>query len=237
MDKTLLIIPCYNEGKTIKRVIKGLQKLNFTFDILVIDDNSSDNTVEEIKNVGVNYLSLPINLGYNYDVQTGLKYGIKNGYETFILMDGDGQHLSEEVPIIIKEFKDSDIVIGSRFSKKYSSSYKIPFSRKMGMIFFSIITFIITGKKIKDTSSGFQIFNKKVAKALIYIYETKYPDAEVLVLLHLLGFKIKEIQVKMEERKEGSSMISGIYYPIRVSFGIILAIGRFLFLKKKVKND
>ena len=237
--KTIIIVPCYNEEKNICKVIKELKEEldNQNVEFLFINDNSSDNTEIILKETKINFLSLPINMGYNYAVQTGLKFGLKKVYDNYILMDADEQHLASEIKKLITNFNNNiDIVIGSRFSSMFKSTYKIPFIRKSGMIFFSFLTSIFVRKKIKDTSSGFQIFNQKVAKALVYIYETKYPDAEVIILLKLLGFRIKEIPVRMKERKDGESMISNFYYPIRALLGIILATGRYFFLKKKVIN-
>lgn len=239
-DKTLIIIPCYNEEKNIESVIRDLKdykEKNKNVEILFVDDCSKDKTVDILKQEDMNFISLPVNLGYNYAVQTGIKYGLKNDYENFILMDGDGQHLVSEIDKLFNEYKNgSDIVIGSRFENKFKSTYKIPIMRKFGMIFFSLITSLLIRKKVKDTSSGFQLFNKKVADYLVKIYETKYPDAEVIILLNLLKFKYKEVPVIMKERIEGQSMISSLNYPIRSIIGIIIAFGRYFYLRKRSEN-
>ncbi len=233
-NKGIIIIPCFNEEKNIEKVIRELYNnlKDLKMDVIFINDASYDNTECILLKHNLNYINHPINLGYNYSIQTGLKYALKKGYDLFVIMDGDGQHLVSEIKKIKKEFeKGYDVVIGSRFKKGFFSTYKIPLSRKLGMIFFSILTTIITGKKFKDTSSGFQIFNKKAAKVLIDLYEAKYPDAEVIVILNLLKFKVKEMPVIMREREEGSSMISGIYYPLRVFLGTVIGVLRY-FLKK-----
>jgi hypothetical protein len=93
--------------------------------------------------------------------------------------------------------------------------------------------------KIRDTTSGFQMFNDRVARVLLYVYEAPFPDAEVLFLLKLLKFRIREIQVEMRERESGESMISkftALYYPLRVLSGIFFAFGRYFMIKGKIKN-
>ena len=119
------------------------------------------------------------------------------------------------------------------------STYEIPIIRKLGMMFFSFFTSFLIGSKIKDTTSGFQMFNDNVARAMYYIYEAKFPDAEAIFLLYLLKFKIKEVPVEMRKRLSGKSMISSFssfYYPIRVLFGLFLSIGRYFVIRGKIDN-
>jgi len=237
VSKRLIIIPCYNEEKNLQKLIKEIKGLK-NFEIVFINDNSTDNTEKILKENNLNYINHPINLGYNFAVQTGLKYGLKKGAETFILMDGDGQHLPSEIDKLLEKYKKGfDVIIGSRFLKGFKATYKIPLSRKLGMAFFSLFTTLITGNKVKDTSSGFQLFNRKVASFLVNLYETKYPDAEVIILLNLAKFKVKEIPVKMLERTEGNSMISGVQYPIRVIIGSFIGIIKYFFHYKKLLRE
>jgi glycosyltransferase involved in cell wall biosynthesis len=243
-SRILIIIPCYNEERNLPALLTDLQKEIRPYPnavILAVNDNSSDQTESVLSAGNILHLNHPINMGYNYAIQTGLKYGVKQNYDYFLFMDADGQHRPEEINKLITSYNDTgtDLVIGSRFSSGFRSSYKIPLFRKLGMIFLSFVTSILTGNKIKDTTSGFQFLNKKVANALIYIYEAEFPDAEVLVLLKLLNFKIKETQVIMKNRNTGQSMhnyLSSIYYPIRVLTGIVLSIGRYFYLRAKLRN-
>jgi len=233
----LTIIPCYNEANNLPLFLNKLGAVIQAFpDIqpLFINDQSRDNSTNIITAAGYQHLNHPVNLGYNYAIQTGLKYGIKQGYQRFILLDGDGQHPPEEIPKLISALDESaDLVIGSRFSIGYRPSYPIPFTRRLAMVFFSLLTSLLTGQKIHDTSSGFQAFRLRAAKAMVPIYETEFPDSEAILLLQRLKIKIKEIPVTMRIRESGSSMIK-LYYPLRALTGLFFALFTLSALKKRI---
>ena len=97
MNKVLMIVPSYNEELNLKTVANDIKENFSEADILFINDCSKDDTLNVIKSIeGVSYLDLPINLGYSYAVQTGLKYAAQEDYDYLIQFDGDGQHLASE---------------------------------------------------------------------------------------------------------------------------------------------
>ena len=233
----LTIIPCYNEAENLPQFLQKLAALiqdHPEISPLFINDQSRDDSARIIDRAGYPYISHPVNLGYNYAIQTGLKYGIRQGFERFILLDGDGQHPPEEIPKLLSALDDStDLVIGSRFSSAYLPSYPIPFTRRLAMIFFSLLTSFLTGQMIHDTSSGFQAFRLKAAKTMVPIYETEFPDSEAILLLRRLKIRIREIPVTMRIRVSGSSMIK-IYYPLRALSGIVFALFNISAIKKRI---
>lgn len=234
----LAIIPCYNEAENLPAFLEQLRRL--TREIprlcpLFVNDHSRDNSAELIDRAGFPLLSHPVNLGYNFAIQSGLKYGIRQGFQRFVLLDGDGQHPPEEIPKLLAALDDSaDLVIGSRFFSGYRPSYPIPFSRRLAMIFFSLLTSLMTGQKIHDTSSGFQAFRLKAAKAMVPIYETEFPDSEAILMLSRLKIRVREIPVTMRIRESGSSMIK-LYYPLRALSGIFFALLTLSALKKRIQ--
>ncbi|HZX11581.1 MAG TPA: glycosyltransferase family 2 protein [Acidobacteriota bacterium] len=241
MKEILIVVPVYNEEKNILKVIDKIITNVPQADILVVDDGSTDRTKEILDYHKVSYLSHAANLGYGSAVQTGLKYAVSNKYPIISLMDGDGQHDPKELFLMIKKLKEEnlDLVIGSRFITFWKTVYPVSLPRKLGMIFFSLIASLLTKIRIKDTTSGFQVFNLRTAGFLQKIYPTDFPDAEILILLNLLYFKTKEIPVKMNARKKGKSMITffrSLYYPFRMFVSILVVLIRVLILKKQVKN-
>src|SRR5215471_17918231 len=90
--KSLIIIPAYNEAENIGAVIAEIRGQRQAIDIIAVDDGSADATAEMAERAGVKVLRLPFNLGYGAAVQTGMLYGVENGYEVCVLIDGDGQH-------------------------------------------------------------------------------------------------------------------------------------------------
>lgn len=215
-DKILIVIPAYNEAENIENVIKEIKKdINYA-DILVVNDCSSDNTVEIVEKNGVNCVTNVFNMRYAMAVQTGIKYAYQNNYDYVIQMDADGQHIASEALKMYKELKknDVDIVIGSRYLK--DMGYPCPLFRRIGTKMFEWIIKIFTGKRIADPLSGFQCLNKKVIKRYAKMGNyPEFPDANLVIEMLLNGYKIEEVPVKMRIRENGVSMHSGILKPIK----------------------
>lgn len=235
MEKVLFVIPAYNEEKNILNCYNSILKYNkkhkTNYDAIVINDGSYDKTEEVCIKNNIPYISLVYNLGIGGAVQTGYIYAYKNGYDIAIQFDGDGQHdinFSDKIinPIINKE---TDMVIGSRFIDKNSSTFKSSNIRRYGIIVLSIIIKMLTRKKIYDTTSGFRAINKKLIKEFAKNYPVEYPEPVSIVKILKKGYKIKEVPVSMNERKNGVSSIKtwkNIYYMINVILSIlILGIG------------
>jgi len=215
-DKILFVIPAYNEEKNISIPINDIRANFASADIIVVNDCSQDKTVQVLKQLGVNYLDLPINLGYSGAVQTGIKYAKRNDYDYVIQFDGDGQHLATEALKLYDAIKTSkaNIVMGSRFLEK--TDYKHPFFRSLGTKFFSILIRIITGKKITDPTSGFQILDRKTINMYSQPGEyPEFPDANLIAKIILKGYKVEEISCVMKARLGGVSMHAGVLKPIK----------------------
>lgn len=215
-DKILIVIPAYNEAENIEKVIKEIKKdINYA-DILIINDCSTDNTVNIVKKNNVKCITNAFNMRYAMAVQTGIKYAYENDYDYVIQMDADGQHIASEAEKMYKELKKSnaDIVIGSRYLK--DMGYPCPLFRRIGTKMFEWIIKIFTGKRIADPLSGFQCLNKAVIKRYAKIGNyPEFPDANLVIEMLLNGYKIEEVPVKMRIRENGVSMHSGILKPIK----------------------
>ena len=118
--KTLIVMPAHNEEQNIKEVIEEIKKDLPELDLLIVNDASSDNTLEIVKQAQVKCITLPFNLGYALAVQTGIKYANEHNYDYVIQMDADGQHIASEAKKLLKYMEENnpDIVIGSRFLEK-----------------------------------------------------------------------------------------------------------------------
>ncbi len=230
MEKTLVVIPAYNEAGNIARVIGEIRKQNEPLDILIINDGSSDATPEIASASGAAVISLPFNMGYGSALQTGYKYALREGYDHVVQMDADGQHDPQYLGHFLREIvkKDSDVLIGSRFLS--GPCYKISWARKVGMGVFSGISSLILGQRVTDSTSGYQCLNREVLGFFVNdIYPCDYPDADVLIMLHLAGFRIKEIPVVMRANNENKTMHSGIrplYYVFKMFLSIFVTLLR-----------
>jgi glycosyltransferase involved in cell wall biosynthesis len=237
VSRGVVIIPAFNEEKRIASVIFEIRKRFPEGDILVIDDGSKDNTRLRAEESGARVLSHPFNLGYGASLQTGYRFALKAGYEEMIQMDGDGQHDPACIEALLSDIRrgEADIVIGSRFLdeagfKGAQTRYRAPLARRLGMKLFAAISSAIIRQRVTDPTSGYQAMNRKV---MAWVSGEKfpfdYPDADVIIMLHRAGFRIREVPVRMFERPEGKSMHSGlkpVYYVFKMFLSIFVTLMR-----------
>ncbi len=228
--KKLIIIPAYNEEKSILRVYQGIldynKKNKDNYDIIVINDGSKDNTEKVLTENSIPHIKLIRNLGIGGAVQTGYKYALENDYDVAIQYDGDGQHNIDYVKDIVKPIEDktANMVIGSRFVENIDT-FKSSAARRMGIKLISFFIKLVTGKKIYDTTSGMRAVDKEIIAKFSEEYPTEYPEPISTVKILKEGYIVTEKSVKMNERKDGVSSIrawKNIYYMINVIVSIIL---------------
>lgn len=228
--RLIVLIPAFNEEAKIADVVADIHREVPAADVLVVDDGSSDRTVERAKAAGAMVLSLPLNLGYGAALQTGYKFALRNGYDLVAQIDGDGQHEAQYLHKLLAELRDPDVhvVIGSRFLDK-DGHYTPSKARKLGMALFGRIAAIATKQHVSDPTSGFQAMRIDVARFFCTgVYPTDYPDADILILLHRSGFRVREVGVRMQP-PPGKSMHSGhrsLYYVYKMSLSILVTLLR-----------
>ncbi len=223
MNKILLIIPAYNEAHNIAQTVDNLIANYPQYDYIVINDGSTDNTKKICSINKYRFLDIPVNLGLSGAVRCGMKYANYHGYEFAVQFDGDGQHLPEYVEDMQKAMTatGSDIVIGSRYKTE-----RKPFTvRMIGSQFITLAIYLTTkGKYIGDATSGMRLFNKKMIK--YFSYNTQYTvEPDTLAFLINKGVRIEEVQVKMQDRKAGSSYLTvggSIIYMLHMLFSILI---------------
>lgn len=232
--EVLIIIPAYNEGKTIGALLELLEQPEIAgiADILVMNDASKDNTAEVVRSHNHAVVTHVFNLGYGSGLQVGYKYAYRNNYKYVIQMDADGQHDVSNVLNLYKRLitPDSDgecpdIVLGSRFVDG-SISFRVSALKKIAFVLFRALIKQATGKKIMDPTTGLQGLNRRAFGfyAGYGHFDDKYPDANMIMQMLLLGFKVEETPAVMHARTEGVSMHSGlkpIIYMFRMMFSII----------------
>lgn len=227
--KVLLIIPAYNEALNIEKTVNDVLK-NTEYDYIVINDCSKDNTKEVCEKNNFNMLSLPINYGLTSAIQLGMKYAYKNNYDIAIQFDGDGQHQAKYLKDLVEqiESENCDIAIGSRFVTK-----KKPISlRMLGSILISACIRLVTGKTIKDTTSGMRAYNKKAIKEFVN-NASLTPEPDTLVYMIKKGMKVKEVQVEMSDREFGESYLKPLK-SMEYMFNMIFSI---LFIRSITKKS
>lgn len=239
--KILIIIPAYNEEdnilKAYNKIIDYNNEFNTNYDVIVINDCSTDDTLKICKENNIPVISLVHNLGIGGAVQTGYKYALENNYDIAIQYDGDGQHDVRYIKDIIRPIinKESNLTIGSRFIDENSSEFKSSVARQLGIRLISFFIKIVTGKRIYDVTSGFRAADRLVIEDFSKSYPIDYPEPITNTELLKKNYTIKEVPVSMNEREGGISSINSwktVYFMINVILSIlVVGIRRFKHVK------
>ena len=235
----LVIIPAYNEADSIAGVVADLRQHAPDFDIVVIDDGSTDGTARCVP-PPARVVSLPFNQGIGGAMQTGYRYAARHGYDVAVQVDGDGQHPAAELPGLVEFLRTSgaDLAIGSRFLNKAGQDrseaaaasgqpdpYLPPPSRMVGIRILRGLIRALTGERITDCTSGFRAAGPRAIAAFAHWYPDDYPEPEVVVLLDRAGFRVAEAPVRMAPRAGGVTSIPftrGVFYVVKVSTALLL---------------
>jgi glycosyltransferase involved in cell wall biosynthesis len=229
-DSVLIIIPAFNEQARVGDVVGEVRKTLPKADILVVDDGSSDDTSRAAARAGAKVLSLPVNLGYGAALQTGYKWAVRRRYALLGQIDADGQHSPEHLPGMFEMLRrgEADVVIGSRFLDG-DGHYRPSAARKVGIALFSRVASVVMRQRITDPTSGLQVMREPVARFFCTeVYPSDYPDADILILLHRSGFRVREVAVQMS-LSSGKSMHSGhhsLYYMYKMGLSILVTLLR-----------
>jgi glycosyltransferase involved in cell wall biosynthesis len=223
--RVLIIVPAYNEGRSLPDLLRDLKSRYPAYDVIVINDGSSDNTAEAVRQTHVRLISLPCNLGIGGAVQTGFRVAEEEDYDVAVQVDGDGQHPADQLNLVVRAVLESkaDIAIGSRFLTRDGDRSSA--SRRLGICFFSKWLSLMCRTTITDATSGFRAYNDRAVKLLAREYAEDYPEVEAILVAHRAGLNICEVPVRMSPRSAGKSSISGlssIGYMIKVSLALFM---------------
>ncbi|MBP5291080.1 MAG: glycosyltransferase family 2 protein [Lachnospiraceae bacterium] len=243
---TLIIIPAYNEEENLQGVFDSLMEAKTTdyADILVINDASKDGTPYIADRNNIRCISFPFNLGYGNALQAGYKYAKDHLYDYIIQMDADGQHDVSNVYNIYQALCLSpdhpDIVLSCRFMED-SKHYETGFFMKLAHQWLRFLMKLFSGIYFPDSTTGLQGLSRAAFEyyAGYDNFDAMYPDAHMILKMHFLGFKIKQIPSVMHKRTSGKSMHSGIIRPIkymvRITTSVIAIWLSMVHLKKSHK--
>lgn len=215
-ERTLVIIPTYNERDNIGPLIELVLQQAEALDMLVVDDNSPDGTaaiVEKIcqSNPRVSLHKRAGKLGLGTAYIEGFKWGLARGYEFFIEMDADFSHDPREIPNFLRSAQEADLVLGSR----YLHGIRVvnwPLSRLVLSKGASYYVRIITGLPVTDPTGGFKCFRRRVLEAieLDRVRSNGYAfQIEMTYKAWMNGFRVREIPITFTDRYAGQSKMSG----------------------------
>jgi len=203
-----IIIPLFNEEKTIRNIIERLPRHN-KIEVIVVDDCSTDNSVNEIRKVK-HYREIKIikhlkNKGYGGALATGINTGVG---KVIVTLDSDGQHCPEDIFTLIKPIlnRTVDYTIGSRYLGQFF--YKLPVSTRLGEALIEKCINIFFGVKVANNQNGFRAFHRKMIHIFDDIKYQGYALATELILkAAIYGYTIKEVPIRLYDRPHGTSKI------------------------------
>ena len=228
--RRLAIVPAYNEAETVAGVVRALHRSAPDFDVVVIDDGSTDATAASAEHAGAAVLRLPFNLGIGGAVQTGFTYALEHDYDYMVQVDGDGQHDPGQIGRLqaaFAEHPDVDMICGSRFAT--DTGYIAPISRRTGIHIFAFVLSRLVGQPVTDPTSGFRLYNRRAIRVFARDYPHDYPEVEAVLMLHHHRLRMREVAVRMFQRGGGvSSIRSGksAYYMVKVLLALFVGLAR-----------
>ncbi|MGC8737880.1 MAG: glycosyltransferase family 2 protein [Candidatus Hydrogenedens sp.] len=231
-NNVAVIIPCYNAGNRLEKVIKAVTI--FPADIYIVDDGSTDNCIASVLNMPVSVISFPVNKGKGFAIIEGLKHVLNlPQYEIVCFMDADGQHAPELLPLFIEKWKENkaDIIIGQRDL----SPEKTPLPSKLGNYITQYLLRILAKCPLSDTQCGFRLYSRSFAQEIIEKIPPGRYETETWILLLALKQKrnIGTIPIpSIYEEKNRSSHFRKFYD----SFRILKTILYFIFTKRSDKK-
>ena len=222
MDRKIVIIPTYNEKENAEKIIRAVRALEDDFHILIIDDGSPDGTAGIVKRLQTEFpdslflIERAGKQGLGTAYITGFKWSVEHGYDYVFEMDADFSHNPNDLPRLYRACSEEggDVAIGSRYCNGISV-INWPIGRVIMSYYASAYVRTVLRMKVYDTTAGFKCYRRKVLETIDFdrIKMHGYGfQIEMKYNAYKLGFKIKEVPIIFEDRKEGTSkMSSGIF--------------------------
>jgi glycosyltransferase involved in cell wall biosynthesis len=216
-------IPAFNEEKNIARVV--LKALRFADKVLVCDDGSTDMTGEIAESLGAEVVRHERNLGYGAALRSLFSRARELGADVLVTLDGDGQHDPSDIPLVMKPVVEgeADIAIGSRFVDE-SSALTMPKYRRAGVRFITWLTNRSAKYGVRDSQSGFRVYNRKALENLRLVEDGMGASVEILLEAERNGLKVKEVSAScLYERGVGYTL-----NPLRHGAEVVVSIFRLV---------
>jgi len=222
-------MPAWNEGETVGTTVAEVLDLNEGYDVLVVDDGSSDRTAAVAAAAGATVLRLPFNMGVGGAMRTGFKYAARYNYDTVVQVDADGQHDPHEISAVLRGLDVADISIGARFAAK--GDYKVSGPRRWAMVFLAAVISALARTKLTDVTSGFRAGNRRAIAQYLDHYPAEYlgDTIDSLVVAIKSGCSVTQIPVAMRPRQGGTpshNPTKSAIYLLRSVFALLFAVTR-----------
>lgn len=226
-ERSIAIIPAYNEAGALPGVLAELRSVVPGMDVVVVSDGSCDATASVARAAGVHVVELPFNLGIGGALQTGFRFASRAGYGRAVQFDADGQHDATQIGRLLDALDGgADLVIGNRFAE---DTYHVGLTRSRAMGLLRTGVRVLSGRRFADTSSGFRGFSAPMLAFFAETYPSEYMDSvEALLLAIRGGFAVVEVPAAMRVRQAGEASNRNLllaYHFVRLGV-VMLAGGR-----------
>jgi glycosyltransferase involved in cell wall biosynthesis len=224
----LVVVPAFNEEPTVGDVVAALHAEGY--DVVVVDDGSSDNTAAAAAQAGAGVLRLPVNLGVGGALRCGFRWAVLNGYDTVVQCDADGQHPPSQVRLLLDalDAEGALLCVGSRFAGTEGRPKGV-----RGRAMQALTATAARGARasLSDATSGFRAVRQPLLGEFAAAYPVEYlgDTVEALIVAGRHGYRVVEVAVEMNERAAGRSSASALqasWYTIRVLAAVFLRAGR-----------
>lgn len=227
--RTLIIVPAWNEARNVGNTVREILEQFSDFDVMVVDDGSTDDTAAVAREAGARVMILPFNMGVGGAMRTGFTYAQRHGYDRAIQVDADGQHNPRDIPLVLAGLDDADISIGARFADVGTYDARGP--RRWAMIFLATVLSRVAKTKLTDVTSGFRAANRRAIAQYVRYYPAEYLGDTVDSLVSAIhsGLTVTQVPVAMRARVHGKpsqNPIGATVYLLRSVFALTLALMR-----------
>jgi glycosyltransferase involved in cell wall biosynthesis len=232
MSKLLAIVPAYNEEAAIGSTVADNRAHAPEFDVLVVDDGSTDDTSRVAAAYGARVIQHPFNLGIGGAVQSGYQYALEYDYDVAVQVDGDGQHDARHIADLLAQLLENpelNLVTGSRFLAVDGDGYRSSVSRRVGIRLFAGVLSVVCGRRITDPTSGFRMTDRRGIELFARDYPHDYPEVEAVLMCHAHRLSSVEVPVQMRARHTGRSSIGStqsVYYMVKVLLAVLVGLLR-----------
>ncbi|MCD2499735.1 MULTISPECIES: glycosyltransferase family 2 protein [Microbacterium] len=227
--RVLILVPAWNEERNVGNTVREIIGADPAYDVLVIDDGSTDATAEVARAAGARVLSLPYNLGVGGAMRAGFTYAKRRGYSQAIQVDADGQHNPADIAEVLAGLAHADISIGARFADVGDYSVRGP--RRWAMIVLAKVVSAVAHVRLTDVTSGFRAAGPRAIDQYVRYYPAEYlgDTLDSLVAALHAGLTVTQVPVAMRPRQHGTPSqgpLGSAVYLLRSVFALTLALMR-----------
>ncbi|WP_240755877.1 glycosyltransferase family 2 protein [Nocardioides iriomotensis] len=227
--RILVVLPALNEARSVGSVVRDVRDRCPDYDVLVVDDGSTDETAKRASEAGAMVCSLPFNLGVGGAMRAAYKFALRHGYDVVVQVDADGQHDPAYIHKLVDGLADVDLVVGARFAG--IGEYRAAFARRLAMRLLASVLSRLADVRLTDVTSGFRAAGPRCIELFALHYPAEYlgDTVESLVIALRTGCSIDQMPVEMRTRSYGApsqSAFRATLYLARAVAALSLALVR-----------